>query len=76
MARRIPRMTKQHFIFIAQAIAEAAHYLRNEATWLSDDERLTADQIIRTVADFLAHKLAETNPLFSRRRFYDACQLN
>jgi hypothetical protein len=69
-------MTKQHFTLIAQAVSEAAHYLKNEASWLSDDERLTADQIILTVADFLARKLAETNPLFSRRRFYDACGLN
>jgi glycerol-3-phosphate dehydrogenase len=65
-------MTKQHFTLIAQAVAEAARYLRDEASC----ERLTADQIVRTVADFLARRLAETNPLFSRRRFYDACGLN
>jgi hypothetical protein len=76
MARRVPRMTKQHFTLIAQAVSEAAHYLRNEASWLSDEERLTADQIVRTVANFLARRLAETNPLFSYRRFYDACGLN
>jgi hypothetical protein len=76
MARRLPKMTKQHFTLIAQAVAEATHYLKAEASWLNEDERQIAIQAVWTVAQFLASKLSETNPLFSFRRFYDACGLN
>jgi len=76
MARRIPRMTRQHFELIASAIAQATGYLENEASWLDESERRLARQIVWTVAEFVAQQLAETNPNFSYVRFYRACKLN
>jgi hypothetical protein len=70
------RMTKQHFELIAAAISDAWDYLEHKAIWLEDSERRVARQVVWTVAEFLADKLAKTNPLFSRCRFYRACGLN
>jgi UTP:GlnB (protein PII) uridylyltransferase len=69
-----PKMTRQHFETIAAAVAEAVNYLENEAA-LDELERRLARQILWTVAYFVARKLAETNPRFSRIRFYRACNL-
>jgi predicted transcriptional regulator len=68
-------MTRQHFEVIASAIAQAASYLENEASWLSEDERGLARQVVWTVAEFVASRLTETNPRFSFVRFYKACGL-
>jgi hypothetical protein len=72
---RTPRMTKQHFKVVAGAIADALNYLENEASWLDENERVTARQVAWTVAQFIAGELSKTNPLFSYVRFYDACGL-
>jgi len=69
-------MTKQHFELVASAIAQAATYLENEASWLDEDERKLAHQVVWTVAEFVAQQLAKTNPNFSYVRFYRACKLN
>ena len=68
-------MTKQHFELVASAIAQAATYLENEASWLDEDERKLARQIIWTVSQFVAGELSKTNPHFSYVRFYKACNL-
>ncbi len=73
---RTPRMTRQHFEVIAEAIANAIGYLENEASWLDESEKRLARQIAWTVAEFIAQQLAKTNPNFSYIRFYRACKLN
>ncbi len=70
-----PKMTRQHFKVIAEAVAEALNYLENEASWLDDSERRLAMQVAWTIAEFLAADLAKTNPRFSYVRFYRACGL-
>jgi hypothetical protein len=75
MAGRTPKMTKQHFEAIASAIAQAAGYLENEASWLDENERRLARQVVWTVAQFVAGELSKTNPQFSYIRFYKACKL-
>jgi hypothetical protein len=67
-------MTRQHFKVVAEAVAEAVNYLENEAR-LDESERRLARQILWTVAYFVARRLSETNPRFSRTRFYKACNL-
>jgi hypothetical protein len=75
MVARKPKMTRQHFECIAQAVAEALDYLEKEASWLDDSERRLAKQIAWTIAEFIASKLNETNPRFSFVKFYRACKL-
>jgi len=70
------KMTRQHFNLIASAIAETVNYFENEASWLDENERRLARQIVWTVAEFVAQQLAKTNPNFSYVRFYRACKLN
>jgi UTP:GlnB (protein PII) uridylyltransferase len=75
MAGRIPKMSKQHFNLIAEAIAEAVNYLEGEANWVDESEKRLSRQIVWTVAYFVARKLSETNPRFSRVRFFKSCNL-
>jgi hypothetical protein len=75
MARRIPPMTRQHFEFVASAIAQAVDYLENEAIWAGENDRKIARQTAWTIAQFLAGELAKTNSQFSYIRFYRACKL-
>jgi hypothetical protein len=76
MAAKTPKMTRQHFQLIAFGIAQAAGYLENEASWLDENERKLARQIVWTVAEFVAQQLAKTNHNFSYVRFYKSCGLN
>jgi hypothetical protein len=76
MAAKTPKMTRQHFQFIAEAIANAVGYLENEASWLDESERRLARQVSWTIAEFIASELSKTNPRFSFTRFYRACRLN
>jgi hypothetical protein len=71
-----PRMTRQHFELIAQALSEALNYLQNDASWLEGSERTIAREAVYITALILAKHLSETNEAFSFRRFMDACGFN
>jgi hypothetical protein len=61
--RNAPRMTRAHFAFIAETIA-------NMPTFSAS---LRANQ--RATANAFASVLAETNPLFNRDKFLATCNL-
>ena len=73
---RRPKLTKQHFELIAQALSEALNYLQNDASWLKGNERIIAREAVYITALVLAKHLAETNPQFSFSRFMNACGFN
>ncbi len=70
MARSSVRLTRRHFQLIAETIRLLPSFdLPPLDPWGSHSDAVRFDVIVNRFAD----ALAQTNPLFSRSRFEDAC---
>jgi len=69
-------MTKKDYELIAKAIREARVFWNKEhdlgTTWVP---KAHTDSVLGTVTVVLTHMLADDNPRFDRKRFFDACHL-
>lgn len=62
-----PTMTKKHFVFLAEALAEA------RATMPVGDSPPAPDEVLDYAIDVLVQHLSATNTQFDRARFMEAC---
>ena len=61
-----PAMTKKHFVFLADSLAEAR-------SGMSTMHGMDPDEVLDFTIDVLILRLSATNTQFDRARFMDAC---